>query len=248
MQRHWPCGLISALLVTVACGLSWGASGLPSDADEFTGGTLSEVGASRGERTNSDGTRPHTGPGSGGALPAFSQPARQGVPVSSGRGVGRPGTPNEAAGQPPAGPPATLPRAMRYYQGASGVNPAPPSPQGAPPPRGVVSAQGAHSPRAARVQAPIVPDKDGSIMARVPGDAAPRSFRGYPAGVPASRPVGPPNAIGEFVLDSFAVRAPADKPEGASPPSRQPESGAPSFLEQIGSGIGRAVSSVVTGR
>ncbi|MEW6349620.1 MAG: hypothetical protein AB1646_11205 [Thermodesulfobacteriota bacterium] len=85
-------------------------------------------------------------------------------------------------------------------------------------------------------------------MARVPGDTAPRSFRGYPAGGPVSGPAGPANPIGEFVLDSFDSRRSVKQPDGALPPPAQPESRAPSFLEQIGAGIGRAVSNVVTGR
>ena len=99
-------------------------------------------------------------------------------------------------------------------------------------------------------QPSTVPDAEGNVWARVPGQAPPAQRPGTPA-LPSAQPITPGNPISSFVLDSFGGPGRVSAPQQPAA-QQQPAS---SFLgqlgqdfQQLGSGIRDAVSRIAPNR
>lgn len=165
-----------------------------------------------------------------------ARPAQPAKPLQRGTAATRRDLPAYPAGQqsPPAGGPVT--------QSGAGTSPLPQLPPGIPyTPSGGQSAPGA----------PVIPDENGTVTARIPGAAG--------SNLPAAQQVASPNPIGGFILDSFGrASAPAQAPKPISIPA--PQSGIPAqqpanIIQQIGqdfqnlgTGIKDTFSRIVPGK
>jgi hypothetical protein len=180
---------------------------------------------------------PDAAPGRAGSLVAFSAPAGQGAAMP-GQAPYAPAAPQRAVGVPasnPSGGLPPLPKALPYSRSDSKK-----PPQG---PEMPVARQGTPP----RVQVPVIPDTDGSILANVPQTTTQSPWRGDPS---QTRPAGQGrggHSIGEFILDSFASAQPEKMPEDKPEQKSAPDPAGHSFIEQV-AGIGKAIRNVVTGK
>ncbi len=175
-----------------------------------------------------------------GPVAAFSVPAEQGA-YMPGQTPQAPEGPSRVVGAPTGNPSAVLPplpKALPYHRSGLG---------GTPPERQEPTALPTNQSRS-RVQAPIVPDQDGNVLANVPGPATRETWRGYPDPARQTGPAGSGDPIGEFILDSFGSPQAPKAPDANQQQSPTPGSETPSLVEQVGSGIGKMFRGIVTGR
>ena len=87
------------------------------------------------------------------------------------------------------------------------------------------------------------------FSANVPGPANRGFWRRSPDPAPVAAPANSGHPIGEFILDSFGSPQ-ADKraEQPQQDPRSEQEPPAPSFVDQVGSGIGKMFRGIVTGK
>ena len=224
MKRYCRCGLFVWLqvLAVLSLGLCVVSLVFPT--------TLQADSAAR-----QDGSVTPSGP-----VDAFSVPAEQGA-YMPGQAPQSPAGPSRAVGAPTANPSGALPllpKAIPYHRSVLGETHLE---------RQQPTAQPTNQSRS-RVQAPIVPDQDGNVLANVPAPATQGTWRGYPDPARQTGPAGSGDPIGEFVLDSFVSGQAPKTPETNQQQPATPGQATPSFVEQVGTGIGKMFRGIVTGR
>lgn len=89
------------------------------------------------------------------------------------------------------------------------------------------------SPRDQAPRGPLIPDDNGAVTARIPGDYGPSG-----SNLPAAQQVARPNAIGGFILDSFGIMSSSrqsSRPISAQRPQvEQPTQQPANIFQQIG--------------
>jgi len=105
--------------------------------------------------------------------------------------------------------------------------------------------------------APIVPDENGTVTARIPGvqsNAAPLQAQSSPSSLPSAQPVGTQNPIDGFILDSFrqtAGQAQPPKPlrvQSEDKPAASVIDQVGRDFRQLGSGLRDTFSRILPGR